>query len=126
MTFPFGRERQAMRYGAEAEKLLREARAVHPKAPEICVELATLRLRVFSDPAGAADWFGQAAELPDAPPYAARIRAELLRQLGRPVEALACLKQALPALSPAQLAQRRVVEQRIADLERDLEAGRSL
>jgi hypothetical protein len=41
--------------------------------------------------AAAADWYRQAAEIPGAPAYAARLHAELLRRLGRRAEALAWL-----------------------------------
>ena len=60
----------------------------------------------------------QAAEQPGAPYYAARIYGELLRELGRPAEALAWLRQILPALPADDPAARRdVVVQRIKLLE---------
>ena len=62
--------------------------------------------------------FRQAAEQPGAPWQAARIHAELLREMGRPAEALAWLKSILPTL-PADdpAARREVVQQRIRELE---------
>jgi tetratricopeptide (TPR) repeat protein len=80
--------------------------------------MANIRLRALGDRAGAAALFRQAAELPGAPWYAARIHAELLREMGRPLEALAWLRQILPDLpadNPA--AQRAVVQERIKGLE---------
>lgn len=87
-------------------------------SPEILIEMANIRLRVLGDRTGAARLFRQAAELPGAPYYAARVHAELLRELGRPAEALAWLKKILPGL-PADdpAARREVVLQRIKDLE---------
>ena len=83
--------------------------------------MANIRLRALGDRAGAADFFRQAAEQPGAPYYAARIHGELLRELGRPVEALAWLRKILPAL-PADdpAAQREVVLERIKGLEQEV------
>ena len=106
---------------AAAESFLNASLRAHPGSAELMIELANLQLRGRNDPAAAAEWFRRAAEQPGAPYYAARIHAELLRELGRPEEALAWLRKILPGL-PADdpAAQRSVVEQRI----KALEAGR--
>jgi hypothetical protein len=87
-------------------------------SPEILIEMANIRLRALGDREGAARLFRRAAELPGAPYYAARVHAELLREMGHPAEALAWLRQILPGL-PANdpAARREVVIQRIKELE---------
>jgi hypothetical protein len=88
------------------------------RAPELLIEMANIRLRAMGDREGAARLFREAAELPGAPYYAARIHAELLCALGRPGEALAWLHRVLPTLPADEPAARRaVVEQRIKELE---------
>ncbi len=95
----------------------------HPHDALLLVEMANIRLRALGDREGAAQLFRRAAEQADAPYYAARIHAELLVQLGRLDEALAWLRQILPAL-PADdpAARREVVVQRIKALEAQLGA----
>jgi alkylated DNA nucleotide flippase Atl1 len=69
----------------------------------------------------AAACYRQAAELPGAPYYAARIHGELLRELGRPAEALAWLRRVaekLPGDDPT--ARREVVLERIRALEQEV------
>jgi hypothetical protein len=83
--------------------------------------MANIQLRALGDREGAARLFRQAAGQPQAPYYAARIHAELLRELGRPAEALAWLRQILPDLPASDpAAQRAVVLARIKGLEQDL------
>jgi hypothetical protein len=70
---------------------LDRAAIFHPDSPAILIERANICLYGRRDLAAAADWYRQAAELPDTPVYAGRIHAELLRRLGRREEALAWL-----------------------------------
>lgn len=70
---------------------LDRARAFHPRAPAILVEQANICLYALQDPARAAEGYRQAAELPQAPAYAGRLHARLLRVLGKREEALAWL-----------------------------------
>jgi hypothetical protein len=70
---------------------LDRAAIFHPDSPAILIERANICLYGRRDLAAAADWYRQAAELPDAPGYAGRIHAELLRRLGHRKEALAWL-----------------------------------
>ena len=66
---------------------LAEARRRHPQSADLCIEIANIHLNLRADPAAAARWYREAAGLPGAPYYAARIHAELLRRLGRPADA---------------------------------------
>ena len=114
-------ERNRREQAQAALSFLERGFQVHGPAAEIVVEMANIRLRVLRDREGAARLFRQAAELPGAPYFAARIHAELLRELGRPAEALAWLRQiqaGLPGNDPA--AQRAVVLARIKGLEQEV------
>ncbi|MEO6994104.1 MAG: hypothetical protein ABI273_10765 [Lacunisphaera sp.] len=93
----------------------------HGADPAIYVEMATIHLRRRGDAEAAAHFYRLAAEEPGAPYYAARIYGELLRELRRPAEALAWLRQTLPTL-PANdpMAARELVEERIRSLEKEL------
>jgi hypothetical protein len=105
-----------------ALRLLEDARGQHPQSAAVYVEMANIHLNSRADPAAAAFWYRQAATLPDAPYYAARIHAELLKRLGRPWEAYAWLRQLHPTLPPGEeAAEAPVVLGRIRDLERALE-----
>ena len=115
------RRRVVLEQGEAALQLLEQGTCAHGPAPELYVEMANIRLRALGDREGAARWFRQAAELPGAPFYAARIHAELLLELGRPDEALAWLRKILPSLPPDDLAaQRDAVLARIKGLEQEL------
>jgi hypothetical protein len=87
------------------------------------IEMANIHLRRRRDLEAAAHYYRLAAEQPGAPYYAARIHGELLRELHRPTEALAWLRQTLATL-PAndESAGRDVVIDRIASLEHELAA----
>jgi hypothetical protein len=116
---PAAVQRAFGRAGAGAAlAFLERGRATHPDAADLTVEMAIIRLRRLDDREGAADLFRHAAGQPGAPYCAARIHAELLRELGRPEEALAWLEQVLPGL-PADdpAAGRDVVLARIKALE---------
>lgn len=87
---------------------------------DLLVEMANIHLR-RGDLEGAARCYRFAAEQPDAPYYAARIHADLLRRLGRPEEALAWLRQVLPRLPiDRPEAQHSIVAARIHKLEQAL------
>src|SRR6478736_5264644 len=114
--------RQVAAEGADAARaFLLAGLRVHPGSTELMIELANIELRARGDREAAAIWFRRAAGQPGAPYFVARIYAELLRDLGRPDEALAWLRQILPGLPTGDpAAARAVVEQRI----KALEAGR--
>jgi predicted Zn-dependent protease len=115
------RQRIAEEQAAMALRYLEEARRRHPDNAALCVEVAHIHYNLRADVAAAARWYRQAAELPDAPRYAARIHAQLLRRLGRPREAyrwLCRLHATLPARDPEAMPE--VVLKRIRDLEETL------
>jgi hypothetical protein len=93
----------------------------HPQHPLLLLEVANLHLHRRRDVAAAADLYRRAAEQPRAPQFAARIYAELLRQLGRDREAyawLVALHPRLPTDEPAAAAD--LVLERIRTLEAKL------
>ena len=114
------RQRVAGEQAGIALEFLSTGLRAHAGTAELTIEMANIRLRALDDREGAARLFRQAAEKPGAPYYAARIHAELLRELGHPAEALAWLKQILPSL-PADdpAARREVVLARIKGLEQE-------
>ena len=84
-----------------ALRWLEAAEQAHPDSSAIWAERATIQWRALGDLDSAAESYRRAAELPDAPHYAARLHAELLRMAGRPSEALRYLRELHPKLSPA-------------------------
>lgn len=117
---------------AVALKYLNEALGFHPDHPLLHVEIANVYLNRLKDNESAAEAYKQAALLPNAPFYAGRIHAELLRRMGRNAEAYAWLKQlyvTLPkAIDPVrgidefqvESAMAPVVLDRIRELEQEL------
>lgn len=116
---------QARVYAEQARAaigLLERARAYHPEEALLVIEIANLRHRKLGDLAGAAELYRQAARLPGAPYYAARIHAEMLRQLGRERDAWAWLVEVhrgLPRDDPMAMAD--IVLGRIRELEERLQ-----
>ncbi|HUG10361.1 MAG TPA: hypothetical protein VMM36_05080 [Opitutaceae bacterium] len=101
--------------------MLADARQVHPDNPALVIEVANIYLRRLHDTTTAAELYRQAAELPGAPFYAARIHAELLRNLGRREEAhqwLLRLHPTLPRDVPEAMPE--VVLARIREIEDEL------
>jgi tetratricopeptide (TPR) repeat protein len=104
-----------------AIRYLGEAFGFHPENPLIRLEIANVYLNRLKDTATAAEHYAKAAEHPDAPYYAARIYAELLRKMHRPADAyayLCALYPKLPADNPQ--AMKVVVLERIRELETEL------
>lgn len=101
--------------------MLADAQRAHPASPTLVIEVANIHLRRLGDTATATRLYREAAELPDAPFYAARIHAELLRQLGRRQEALEWLVRVHPTL-PRDVpeAMPGIVLARIRELEEEL------
>jgi len=115
------RERWRRRAGEEALAFL--LADVSPE-PEVLIEAGNIALYALREPGRAADFFGRAAAMAEAPWHAGRIYAELLHKTGRTREAVAWLRAWLPRLSAADpAAQREVVVRRLAELERELGAG---
>ncbi len=111
------------RIGAEQARLairrLEEAMEFHPRSADLWVERGNIELNRLHDLAAAAASYRRAWDQPNAPYYAARLHAELLRRLGRKAEALAWLVQVHPTL-PVEDEGTDVVLGRIRDLEREL------
>lgn len=100
---------------------LRRGLTYHPHHPYLLVEMAGIYQRRLHDLNAAAEFMRRAAEQDGAPHYAARIHAELLRQMGRKREAYEWLKQVHPTLDPADpFAMSGVVLGRIRELEKEL------
>ena len=107
----------------QALQFLEQGLRWHGPAADLYIEMANIHLRRRGDATSAARYYRLAAEQADAPYYAARIHAELLRELGRKEEALAWLRQILPGLPEDDpLARRDVVLDRIKSLEAELAA----
>jgi tetratricopeptide (TPR) repeat protein len=112
------RRRVVEEQACAALKYLDEARMSHPRVAAIWVEQGNIELYRRGDLRSAAECYRRAAELPDAPYYAARIHAELLRRLGREQEAYVWLRRLHPTLpSDDQAAMSELVLRRIRDLE---------
>ena len=105
-----------------ALKHLTAAAAIHPRTAAIRVEMGNIHLYRRRDLAQAAACYRLGAECPDAPFFAARIYAEILRRLGRDREAYAWLCSVYPGL-PAddERAMRDVVLGRMLELEKRLD-----
>lgn len=103
---------------------LKEGFGHHPDEPLLYIEIANIYLNRLKDNATAGEYYLKAARQPDAPHYAARIYAELLRRMDRNVEAYAWLKElylTLPKGPDAPItAQADVVLERIRELETEL------
>ena len=105
----------------QALRLLAKGLRWHGPDAALYIEIANIHLRRRNDLDAAARYYRLAAEQPGAPRYAARIHAELLRELGRRDEALTWLRQILPGLDSGDpLARRDIVLDRIATLEQEL------
>ena len=86
---------------AVALKYLHEAFGFHPHSALLYIEIANVYLNRLKDVGSAAEAYRMASLQPDAPYYAARIYAELLRRQGRNAEAYAWLKELYPKLPKA-------------------------
>ena len=107
---------------ARGTRYLEGALDYHPEHPLVVLEIGNIYLNRLKDVETAAGYYLRASKHPDAPYYAARIYAELLRRLERKEEAYAFLKELYPTL-PADdiMAQTPVVLERIRELEEELQ-----
>jgi hypothetical protein len=104
-----------------AIKYLENALEFHPGEPLLILEIANVHLNRLKDNETAAKLYLEASRYPDAPFYAARIHAELLRKIGRNAEAYAFLKQLHPTLPTDDIgAMADVVLGRIRELEDEM------
>ncbi len=104
-----------------AIKFLEGALGFHPENPLLVLEIGNLHLNRLKDVATASRYSLRASKHPDAPYYAARIYAELLRRLDRKRDAYDFLKTLHPTLPQNDdMAQASVVLDRIRELEGEL------
>ena len=104
-----------------AIKYLEGALGFHPNEPLLILEIGNSHLNRLKDVETAARYYLEASKQPDAPYYAARIYAELLRRLERLPEAYDFLKKLYPTLPKNDdMAQAPVVLERIRELEGEL------
>ena len=107
--------------GALALRHLDAAAAYHPASADLWIERANIQLNRLRDVPAAAESYRRAWEQPNAPYYAARMHAELLRRAGRKADALAWLARLHPTLPKGDDAAREdLVLARIRELEREL------
>ncbi|MEX2381978.1 MAG: hypothetical protein WD490_06315 [Opitutales bacterium] len=100
---------------------LQRAIDFHPDEPILYVDIANIYYRRIEDVEMAAEYYRIAAER-GAPAYAARIYAQLLREMGEDRAAYEWLVQLYPTLDDHDVThQKPVVLQRIRDLEEALE-----
>lgn len=110
----------------QAFALLRRGLEFHPDSPRLYLEIGQIHMIRLDDPAEAAPWFRRASEQADAPHFAARVYAELLRRQGKNAEAYEFLKglfRRLPDDDP--YARKGIILERIRELEARLEVSRS-
>ena len=118
------REKEAIRkeQAEQAIALLERARLYHPDSPEVWIEIGQIQNNVLNDPLAAAASFLKAAEMENAPFFAGRLHAELLRRAGLSEKAYLYYRKIYPTLPQDQPeAAREVVLMRIRDLEEELE-----
>src|SRR5262249_32800642 len=107
--------------GKLALKRLDAAMTFYPASSDLWIERANIELNRMHDVAAAAESYRRAWGQPNAPYYAARIYAEVLRPMGRRADALAFLVALYPTLpSGNEAAGRDLVLARIRELEREL------
>ena len=95
------------------------AMTFHPARADLWIERANIELNQLHDVAAAAESYRRAARQSDAPYYAARLYAEMLRRQGRNAEALSWLVQLHPTLpKDHEAAAAAIVLARIRELER--------
>lgn len=105
----------------QAFDLLDEALEFHPDTAKLYLEKGQIYLNRLKDHENAAKWFFKASQQDDAPYFAARIYAELLRRQGKDAEAYDFLKDLHRDLPDVPFAQRGVILERIRELENTLE-----
>jgi hypothetical protein len=105
---------------AQAFELIEEALEFHPHLAKLYLEKGQIYLNRLKDDANAAKWFLEASKQKDAPYYAARIYAELLRRQGKNEEAYAFLKELHNTLPNEPYSQKGILLERIRELEKEL------
>ena len=119
---PEGRQQAIdLEQSAQAFDLIDQALEFHPDNAKLYLEKAQIYLNRLKDDAKAAKWFLRASQQDDAPYFAARIHAELLRKQGLDIEAYDFLKNLHIQLPNTPSAQKGIILERISDLEKTLE-----
>jgi tetratricopeptide (TPR) repeat protein len=104
-----------------AVEYLESALEFHPEHPLLVLEIGNVFLNRLKDDETASRYYLRASKHPDAPYYAARIYAELLRRLDRKPEAYAFLKELYSTLPKDDvMAQTPIILERIRELEEEL------
>ena len=115
------REAISRSHAGRAVLFLERAAEFHPGVAALWIERANIELNCARDVDAAAESYRRASQMPDAPFFAARIHAELLRRLHRKSEALTWLMALHPALPrEVEAAAADLVLARIRDLEVEL------
>ncbi|WOO41194.1 hypothetical protein [Rubellicoccus peritrichatus] len=98
-----------------------KAEAFHPNDFRVPLEKAQIYLNRLNDTEAAATYYKEVTEMEDAPYYANRIYAEMLKRSGRPEEAYRYLVELYPTLPTDDFrASQDVVLERIRELEEQL------
>jgi tetratricopeptide (TPR) repeat protein len=119
---PDAREAAINREQAEqAFQLIKDGMRFHPDDAKFYLEMAQIYAHRLKDDARAAEWFLKASEADNAPFFAARIHAELLRKQGLEKEAYDFLRELHRELPDVPLARKGIVLERIRELETSLE-----
>lgn len=119
---PQSRQDEINREQAEqAFVFLANAREFHPENPKLVIEVAQIYLNRLKDLPNAAEWFLKTSKMPDAPYFAGRIYAELLRRQGLDREAYDYLRELYLELPDDPYAQKNIILERIKTLEETLE-----
>ena len=105
---------------AQAFDLIDQALDFHHGNAKLYLEKAQIYLNRLKDDANAAKWFLKASQQNDAPYFAGRIHAELLRKQGLDKEAYDFLKNLHNELPDTPFAQKGIILERILDLEKTL------
>lgn len=115
---PESRQQQIEReQSGQAFAFLETAREFHPEKAKLYLETGQIYMNRLKDNLKAAEWFLLASQKPDAPYYAARIHAELLRREGKHAEAYEFLKPLYRELPDTPRAQKPVILDRIREVE---------
>jgi tetratricopeptide (TPR) repeat protein len=105
----------------KAFKLLDKGRVFHPEKSRFLIEKAMIYHNKLGNIDAAAQLYKKAAKMEDAPPFAARIYGELLRQQGRKKEAYQWYRELLPTLSEQNpYHHKSLITERIHDLKKEL------
>ena len=117
-----GERQQAidLEQSSQAFDFIDQALDFHPGNAKLYLEKAQIYLNRLKDDANAAKWFLQASQQDNAPYFAGRIHAELLRKQGLDEEAYDFLKNLHSELPNTPFAQKGIILERILDLEKAL------